>query len=151
MVEKEKSCGAVVFRREDKKILYLILYKKASDHYKEAWDFPKGNIDKGEKEQEAAAREIREEAGIKEVVFIPGFKETIKLFYRKDGKLIFKTIIFLLTETKQREIKLSSEHDNYRWAPFDEALNLLTHKNSKEILIKANNLLKEKLKQKTLI
>lgn len=150
MVKQEKSCGAIVFRKENKKILYLILYKKASEHYRESWDFPKGNVEKNETEQQVAAREIKEETGIDELNFISSFKETIKLFYRKEGKLVFKIITFLLAETRQEKVKLSFEHDSYKWASYEEAMELLTHKNSKEILTKANNLLKEKLKQKAL-
>ncbi|MEM4152741.1 MAG: NUDIX domain-containing protein [Candidatus Pacearchaeota archaeon] len=143
MVEKEKSCGVIIFRKENKKILYLLLYRKASKQYKEMWDFPKGNIEKNESEKEAAVREVKEETGIVDLKFISSFKESINFFYRKDNKLIFKTVIFLLAETNQEEIKLSFEHDDYKWATFNEALKLLTHKNSKEILIKAKNLLKK--------
>ncbi|MEM2954719.1 MAG: NUDIX domain-containing protein [Candidatus Nanoarchaeia archaeon] len=156
MVEREKSCGAIVFRQEDKeskKLKYLILYRKASEHYRELWDFPRGNIEASETEQEAAAREIKEEAGITKLNFIPQFKESIKFFYRRERKLIHKEIVFLLVETSQKKVKLSFEHNSYKWASFDEALKLLTHKNSKEILTKANEFLKKRIKtiQKTLI
>lgn len=151
MVEKEKSCGAIIFRKEKGKLFYLILYKKAYDHYKEAWDFPKGNVELRETEQQAAAREIEEETGIKKIVFVPEFREIIKFFYKREGKLVYKEVIFLLAETKQREVKLSFEHNAYKWASYEEALKLLTHKNSANILEKAQKFLKEKLKQKTLI
>ncbi|MCL6500921.1 MAG: hypothetical protein K6T16_02725, partial [Candidatus Pacearchaeota archaeon] len=89
-------------------------------------------------------------AGIKELIFLPKFKETIKIFYRREGKLVLKEIIFLLAETKQRQVEISFEHSDYKWARFDEAMKLLTYKNSRDILTKANNFLKNKMKQKTL-
>lgn len=148
MVEKEKSCGAIVFRK-NKTIKYLLLYKKASDHYREAWDFPKGNVEKGEKEEEVAAREVREEAGL-DIKLISGFKETIKFFYRKEGKLIHKEVIFFIAQTGQSKVKLSLEHNGYKWASYDKGIKLLTFGNSKEMLKKAHSFLKKKFKQKTL-
>lgn len=151
MVEREKSCSAIVFRRKGKNILYLVLYKAASDHYREAWDFPKGNVEAGESEQEVATRETLEETGITKLAFIPGFRETIKFFYRKESQLVHKEIVFLLAETTQSRVKLSFEHQNYRWASYEETLKLLTYRTSREILIKAHDFLKEKMKQRTLI
>jgi len=138
----EKSVGAIVFYKEKKKNLYLLLYKKADPPYKEAWDFPKGNIEKGEKETQTAEREIAEETGIKKLEFIPNFREKIKIFYRKNNELVLKEIIFYLAKSKTKKVKISFEHNDYAWLPFQEALEKLTYKDSKEILKKANNLLK---------
>jgi len=149
-MEKEKSCGVIIFRKEKNKILYLILYKKASEHYKESWDFCKGNIEPGESEKETAIREALEEASIKQLEFLPKFKEKIKFFYRKDKKLVMKEVVFLLAETKQKKVKISFEHDAYKWCSYEEAIKLLTFKNSKEILTKAHNFLRQHSKQKTL-
>lgn len=40
----EKSAGAVIFRKEEGKIYYLLLHYQARH-----WDFPKGHLEKGEK------------------------------------------------------------------------------------------------------
>ena len=53
----ETSAGAVIFRR-DNEIKYLILHYKFKGDY---WDFPRGNIEKGETEEQTAVREIKEE------------------------------------------------------------------------------------------
>jgi len=142
MVESEKSCGMIVFRK-NKTIKYLILYKKASDHYRETWDFPKGNVEPGESEKETALREAREETGIDDIQFIPGFRKIIKLFYRKEGKLVHKEIVFFLGRTKQLKVKISHEHNSYKWLGYDNAIKILTFKNSKEILKEADEFLKK--------
>ncbi|MEW6722749.1 MAG: NUDIX domain-containing protein, partial [Candidatus Micrarchaeota archaeon] len=50
----EKSCGIILFREGEKR-LYLLL------HYEEGhWDFPKGHVEAGESEHEAASREAVE-------------------------------------------------------------------------------------------
>ncbi len=51
---------------------------------------------------------------------------------------IFKLVVFYLAETKTKDVKISFEHQNYKWLPYEEALKQLTFKNAKEILKKAN-------------
>ena len=71
----EKSAGAVIFRKEDDKIYYLLLHYQGGH-----WDFPKGNIEKGEKLEDTVRREVKEETGIENIKFALGFKEAIKYF-----------------------------------------------------------------------
>ncbi len=139
----EKSAGAVIFSRSDKKIEYLLLHYQARH-----WDFPKGNIEKGEKPKETARREIFEETGIKNIEFIPGFKETIKYFYKRKTagrqKNIFKIVVFFLAQTKTKKVKISWEHQGFKWLLYKEALEQLTFKNAKDILKKANDFISKK-------
>jgi len=148
---KEVSAGAVVFRKEDGETYYLLL------HYKPGhWDFPKGHIEKGESEEEAARREVEEETGIKDIRIFEGFREWIKYFFRrtyglkkeekKNAPWVFKMVSFCLAETKTKEIKISFEHIGYKWLPYDEALKQLTFKKAKEVLEKANDYLLPKMK-----
>ena len=130
----EKSAGAVVFRQENNKVKYLLI-QYPSGH----WEFTRGIVEKGENLEETARREIREEVGIKDIKFIPGFKEWIKFFFQREGKNIMKIATFLLAQTETKEIKLSHEHQNYVWLEYKEALKKLTYKNSKDILKKAND------------
>lgn len=132
----ETSAGAVIFRRENGKIFYLLL------HYRERhWDLPKGHIEKGESLEETTKREVKEEAGLDDIKILPGFKETIKYFFKWDNKNILKFVTFFLAETKEKEIKLSEEHTGFDWLEYQDALERLTFKNAKNILKKANDLL----------
>jgi len=140
----EKSAGAIIFKRE-KEIKYLLLnYPSSAKSPKEYWDLPKGHIEKGEKLEETAKREIEEETGLKEVEFIPGFKETIKYFFKFKEKTIFKIVVFFLAKTKNKKVKISSEHLDFKWLPYEKAINQLSFKNAKEILKKANDFLSRK-------
>jgi 8-oxo-dGTP pyrophosphatase MutT (NUDIX family) len=132
----EKSAGAVMFRKENGKIYYLLLHYEAGH-----WGFPKGHIEKGETIEETARREIEEETGIREINFITGFREWIKYFYKSKKGNVMKIVTYLLAETKQKEVKISWEHIGFKWLkwlPYEEALKQLTFKNSKEILKKAH-------------
>ncbi len=138
----ERSAGAIIFRREGGKVYYLLLhYPSSAKAQKEYWDFSKGHIEKGEDERIAVEREVFEETGLKDLKFIEGFKETIQYFFKFQGQTVFKTVVFYLAETQEREIKLSFEHIGFQWLPFKEALEQLTFKNAKENLKKANNFL----------
>ena len=135
----EHSAGAVVFRRESEQVFYLLL------HYEEGhWGSSKGHIEKGETIEETARREIREEAGLADLQFIDGFKETNKYFFVAKGQRIFKTVVFLLAETHTKKIKISFEHTGYAWLPFAEALERMTFKDEKEVLRKADQFIREK-------
>ena len=136
-MEHEHSAGAIIFR-ENGEIRYLFLvYEKGY------LDFPRGNVERGETELEAAKREVFEETGLK-VDFIPGFRAETSWFYRKDGKLVKKTVVYFLAKTDKKEIKVSWEHKGYEWLTFEEAMEKLKFENTKEILKKANNFLKSK-------
>jgi bis(5'-nucleosidyl)-tetraphosphatase len=129
---KEISAGAVVFRNSSHGPEFLILHYELGH-----WDFVKGNVEKGEDEKETIRREVREETGITRVSFIEGFRETIKYFYKWKGQGIFKIVIFYLTETRQKRVKLSYEHIGFEWLPYQEARQRLTFRNSKDVLRKA--------------
>lgn len=140
----EKSAGAVIFRRENKKIKYLLLhYPRGSRRPKPYWDFPKGHIEKGEMPEVTARREVEEETGLKDIKFIEGFKEWIKYFFKDKGQTVFKIVTFYLVQTKTKKVKISWEHIGYKWLSYEEALEQLTFKNAKEILKKANDFLKK--------
>jgi 8-oxo-dGTP pyrophosphatase MutT (NUDIX family) len=135
----ERSAGAVIIRREDGKVFYLLLkYPGLPGSAGSYWDLPKGNIEKGEKPLETARREVAEETGLTDIRFIEGFKEWVKYFYRAEGKGIFKTVTFFLAETQTQGVKISYEHAGYQWLPYGQALDALTFDNAKQILRKAS-------------
>ena len=130
----EKSAGAIIFRKE-KGVLYYLLLRESY------WGFSKGNIEKGEGLKETVRREVEEETGIEDIEFVPVFEEQIDYFYKKERKTIYKTVIFFLAGTKTEKVKLSFEHTDFEWLPYEKALEKLTFKNAKEILKKANKVL----------
>jgi len=141
----EKSAGAVIFRRENNKIYYLLLhYPSSAKAPKEYWDFPKGHGEKGEKEIDTVKREVKEETNLEDIQFIEGFKEWVKYFFKWEGKTIFKIVTFYLVETETKDIEISGEHLGYEWLPYEKAIEKLTFKNAKEILKRANDFLSEK-------
>jgi len=64
-MKKEKSCGAVVYREQDKKRFYLILRHKRKGTKGGHWDLPKGHVEENESEHQTALREVKEETNLK--------------------------------------------------------------------------------------
>lgn len=135
-MKKERSAGAIVFRKENNSIYYLLLWYPAGH-----WDFPKGNIEPGEKEIETVKREVYEETGITDLEFIFGFRETIRYYYFRGKEKVFKEVIFYLAKTRQKDVKISYEHKGYEWLPFDKAIKRLTYEKAKNLLMKAHKYL----------
>ena len=135
---REVSAGAIVFRTTKNGPHYLLLH-----HTEGHWDFPKGNMEKGEEEKDTVRREIEEETGIKRIRFIDGFRETIKYSYKSKGEKIFKVVVFYLVRSSQKNVKISYEHKGFAWLQYDDALARVTFKNSKKILKKARGKLGE--------
>ncbi len=128
----ETSAGAVVFHRGEQ-IEYLLLFSSF-------WGFPKGHIESGEEERTAALREIREEAGL-EVAIIDGFRYVEKYTYQRKGKLNQKQAIYFVAEARNRAARLSPEHSDMTWLPFDEALAHLQFDGLRATLRAANEFL----------
>ena len=128
-MKNERSSGIIVFRQEGEKRLYLLLHYEAGH-----WDFVKGNIDDGEDEMDTATRELKEETGITDIRIINGFRGKIVYFYKRDGVLVRKEVIFFAGTTKESEIKLSFEHVGFKWAYYNESMKILTYKTARNVL-----------------
>lgn len=127
----EKSCGAVVYRRIDGEMKYLLV----KNHNGRCWSFPKGHIEIGESEKQTAAREIKEETGL-DVRFNPDFRETG--IYHPFGRTS-KKVVFFLAEAKSDKVNIQRrEIDYYRWVTMGQAKNLCSHENDIRILEKVS-------------
>jgi bis(5'-nucleosidyl)-tetraphosphatase len=126
---EERSAGALVFRNTESGPLFLLL-KYPAGH----WDFPKGNIEKGETPIDTMHREVREETGLVDVKPVEGFEHVIEYFYSREGRRIHKQVVFFLAESKEEKVAISFEHQDYVWLNFEDAMNVVTYSNSRRLL-----------------
>jgi 8-oxo-dGTP pyrophosphatase MutT (NUDIX family) len=135
---EERSAGAVLFRRENGAEMFLLLHYPAGH-----WDYPKGNIEKGEQELETVRREIKEETGIEDIVIIDGFKKVIEYNYKRDSVLVHKKVSYYVAECNTSKVTISFEHLGYQWLGYEAAMKRLTFKNAKIVLQAAHEFLKK--------
>jgi len=131
----EKSCGAVVFFKDDK-VRYLLLQYEAGH-----WDFVKGNVEANESEIDTVLRELKEETGIVAIQTLEGFRERIQYFYRRQGETIQKEVVFYLIQSDTQKVALSFEHVGYIWLDYEHTMEKLTFKNARDVLQKAHSFL----------
>lgn len=138
LVRKEFSAGFIVFKRTRGGVRYLLLR-----HGGNYWNFPKGHIEKDETELRAAFRETREEAGLKHLTPILGFKHYAKYFFWIDTKARFKLVVYFLAEASPQEtVRISSEHEAFGWFAFAEATKMFRYRESQQLLLAARQFLK---------
>ena len=69
----EKSCGVIVYRRNQEHIDLLLVKNRYGGH----WSFPKGHVEGNETEVQPALREVLEETGL-EVRLQSGFRQMVE-------------------------------------------------------------------------
>lgn len=139
---EQVSAGGVAFRWGDSGPELAIVSVKPSLR----WQLPKGLVDPGESAEEAALREVREEAGLETVRH--GLIETIEYWYRarKAGKPVryHKLVHFYLMEYEAGDV---ANHDHEiaeaRWVSFDEAGEMLAFENERRVVGKARQMIEE--------
>ena len=147
-MKEETSCGAIIYFLKNNNPIYLLL------KYTNYWGFVKGGIEKWETEEQTLRREAKEEANINKLEIINGFRHEIIYFFKVKGQTIKKKVIFLLgqiSEEQNKSIKISFEHEAFKFLEYEEAQKIIVHKNEKEVLEKADKFLKEHLKQSRLL
>jgi 8-oxo-dGTP pyrophosphatase MutT (NUDIX family) len=124
-----------------------VIYRVADDGFEVAlisvggiWCLPKGLIEDGESPEAAALREVREETGLKgELV---GRVGEISYSFVRDRRY-FKTVHFYLLKYVGGSFDAhDSEVDGVRWFGFSDAFRAMVYPGEKEILKKAEDMLK---------
>ncbi|MDD5681151.1 MAG: NUDIX hydrolase, partial [Candidatus Omnitrophica bacterium] len=123
-VEREISSGGVVIKNTIAGIKILLI----RDPYGK-WTWPKGKLDKGETALDAAIREIREETGLRDIKEISKVGST-NYFYKRDGKLIYKTVYVYLFKANGEEnlVIQKAEIDDGEWVSEEEASSRVSYK-----------------------
>lgn len=141
----EKSCGALVMRRDakDGKLYILMIRHKAGGHR----SFPKGHMEKGETETDTAEREVMEETAVR-IRLTPGrgFRRTVHYNPMPGVK---KEVVYFLTETAQADVHpQQGEIAEVEWIPLEQAEDALTHENDRQVLRAALRVLRTKRRRR---
>ncbi len=120
--------GGVVFRTRGGSREYLLV--EASDDPSQ-WVLPKGHVEEGESQREAAVREVHEETGIWASIL----QDMGDVSYAVNGAAI--TVRFLLMQAlgRGRRKDVFRRHD---WLPLQEAVSKASHIETRELLRRAD-------------
>lgn len=111
------SQKAIIFNKEGKFLVMLRGATAPANPLK--WDLPGGDVDFGEDPWASILREIKEEAGI-EVSGLTPFDVEAHI----NSKNCHWTTIAYKAKAKSEDIKISWEHDEYKWVNAEEFSNL---------------------------
>ncbi|KAF7398441.1 hypothetical protein HZH66_006338 [Vespula vulgaris] len=145
MSVQKRACGFIIFRQIQDAIEYLLMQASYGEHH---WSPPKGHVDDGETDFETALRETEEEAGF--------VKNDLKIFQDAKVELKYnvngtpKTVIYWLAEliNPNQSIRMSSEHQAYKWLGYQEACNLAKYADMQNALTQVNEYINKNVKKK---
>ncbi len=127
-MQHEKSCGALVLRREDDGKYYILMIRHKQGGHR---SFPKGHMEAGETEYMTAVREVFEETGV-QIRIDTDFRETV---HYRPMPGVTKEVVYFLTETTRRDVRpREGEIAQVEWVPLEQAERSLTHENDKTVL-----------------
>lgn len=130
----EITSGAVVYRRHNGKLEYLLLESQNKGHF---WGFPKGHVEAGENLVETARREIREETSL-DLPIDTSF--SVKTGYDLPNGNDKEMTLYLAEVTQQHQLQLQVEEiKNAGWFDYQAARERLTYDNLKELLDQVND------------
>ena len=127
-----------VFHWDNNNPVYLLLKRSNDQLYPGIWQCITGKINPGEEPHETAIRELQEETGL-----FPKMMWTVDrvnhFFETKNNRMNLIPIFGI--EVKSREVKISHEHQSYKWCEIKEGTNMLLWTQQKKGLQSFHNML----------
>lgn len=144
MREKHKtevSAGGIVFKKNKKEIFIAFILDPFNK-----WTFAKGHVEKGEKSELAAIREVEEEMGTSGLKIIE-YLGKIDFWFKDKWQVIHKFVYYYLMEAP-KDVKMKPQKyekiQEIRWVPIEEVLKFSSYKDVEKVLKKAVDYLKSK-------
>jgi len=133
-IVREPTSGAVVFRRDEKGGVEMLLIQDAKDR----WTIPKGHIEPGETAQQTAKREIGEETGLTNTEVL-GWLGKIHFRYRRIDKLVLMTTqIYLMRALGDTDAIQKEEYMNgIKWFKFHDAIDAIEYEDIGKLMLLA--------------
>ena len=111
--------------------LVLALQRSLGTRCPGSWETVHGRIEEGERPEEAAVREVREEAGL-EVDRL--YNVTCQSFYLHTLGVVQVAVVFAAFVTEDADVRLGAEHQRSEWLPLPNAAARFTWPREREAL-----------------
>ena len=146
-VVREFSAGGLVCRRVRGEWAVCLAGRRIHPGSDLVWILPKGHVEEGERMEETALREVREETGL-EAEIIDRLGDVTYWYVRRDREAstarIFKRVrFFLMLFRGGRFADRDQEMDDVRWFSLDRAETMLAYANERSLVPRACELLAE--------
>lgn len=105
-----------------------------------AWETVHGRIEPGERPEQAAVREVREETGLPVERL---YNVTVQPFYLHRPGVVQLAVVFTAFVAEPAAVALGDEHQAHRWLSVDEALERLAWPRERSTLREAHALLRD--------
>ena len=137
---RETTAGGVVFRRNKKGEVEILLIQDAKDR----WTIAKGHIEPGETPRQTAEREIQEETGLKEMKVLNHLGKT-QFRYRRQNSLVLMTMHIFLVKALGDTDDLTKEEwmNGIGWFPFNKALDMVEYEGIEKLMLLASKLIRQ--------
>lgn len=134
--QRQTSAGGVVFKKLNSKIRICLIGRRLRNGI--VWCLPKGHIEKGEKTEHAALREVREETGVFGSILSPLGFIRYTFFDLESDKKIFKTVhFFLIRYLKGKLADHDDEVEYARWFALGKAAESLEYEGERKVFSRA--------------
>jgi 8-oxo-dGTP pyrophosphatase MutT (NUDIX family) len=138
-VEREFSAGGVLVKMIRGRPMVAAI--RPGGKREGVWALPKGNLDPGERPEQTALREVREETGV-EGRLVEKLGDVKYTYTRPGGVRVFKIVSFYLLRAGRGRIgeieePMRIEVAEARWLPLDEAPRLLAYGGERQMAAKA--------------
>ena len=111
-----------VVRHDGHGLSVLVLRRAEGTRCTGAWEIVHGRLDPGERPEDAAVREVKEETGLSIERL---YNLTCQPFYLHRLSTVQMAVVFVAF-VGQGEVTLGAEHDQWEWLAPDEAMALLS-------------------------
>ncbi|HEU4326474.1 MAG TPA: NUDIX domain-containing protein [Roseiflexaceae bacterium] len=133
------AVGGVVYRYTYRGQLEVLLIKKQAG----SWSLPKGHIEANEQDDQALARELREETGLEVLIEVLVHRVSYEILKR--GQPVPKTVSYYLVRPTGGRLRPGRREGirKARWFKLQDALDRIPNERVRDVLDRAGQLLPE--------
>lgn len=129
IIELPIKLEGILFARTNNEIKYLVLHRRPEEG--NFWQPLTGTLESNESIIDCLYREIEEELGLNKTEIVDLTDEVYRFEWKRGDQTILE-FVYGVELSFDQNITLSSEHDEFKWCSFDEAISILGRDNNKK-------------------